>query len=100
MAIQLQHQLPICDYVPEPYGGPSREEVLAIAGISLCFDEAEDGGKRCIIQAIRSAALLRSSWCKCSNCNDCKNCIYRCCMSSCRIERCTAKGTGLSGILS
>ncbi len=30
MATQLQHTLPICDHTPEPYAGPSREEVLAL----------------------------------------------------------------------
>lgn len=30
MAIDLKHQLPICDHTPAPYHGPSREEVIAI----------------------------------------------------------------------
>ena len=30
MATDLKLQLPICDHTPEPYAGPSREEVIAI----------------------------------------------------------------------
>jgi alanine-glyoxylate transaminase/(R)-3-amino-2-methylpropionate-pyruvate transaminase len=30
VSTQLQHSLPIIDHTPEPYTGPSREEVLAL----------------------------------------------------------------------